>query len=106
MKLSLPFLVFTVLTTTTVVADKEKVRQSKKLRGDKNVLRNQDDKLDARPSKVNSDRDLESTRIVGGTQADNGEYPYFGESVQSARRLKCCGFAFISSQKNRERPQK
>jgi secreted trypsin-like serine protease len=49
------------------------------------------------PSAVNSDRDLESARIVGGNQADNGEYPYFGESVQSPRRLKC-GFAFISSQ--------
>jgi hypothetical protein len=106
MKLSLPLLVFTVFTATTVVAGKKKVTQSKKLRGDKNVLRNQDDELDTTvPSKVNSDRDLESTRIVGGTQADNGEYPYFGESVQSTRRLKC-GFAFISSQKNRERPQK
>jgi hypothetical protein len=85
MKLSLPMLVFTVFTTTTVVADKKKVIQSKKLRGDKNGLRNQDDKLDAVPSTVNSDRDLEedaSTRIVGGNQADIGEYPYFGESSQ------------------------
>jgi hypothetical protein len=113
MKLSLPLLAFTVFATTDVVVGKKRLiqkRQSKKLTGDKNVLRNQDNKLDAAvPAIVDSDRDLQqdaTTRIVGGNIADNGEYPYFGESVQSTRRLKfAAGYAFIS-QKNRERPQK
>jgi hypothetical protein len=93
MKLSLPLLVFTVFATTDVVVGKKRLIQSKKLRGDKNVLRNQDNKLDAAvpATTVASDRDLQqdaTTRIVGGNIADNGEYPYFGESVQSTRRLK------------------
>lgn len=107
MKLSLPLLVFAVFATTDVVAGKKKVTQSsKKLRGNKNnVLRNKDNKLDAVPSRVESDRDLQqdvTTKIVGGNNANNGEYPFFGESVQStSRRLKCAGYTFI--RQNRER---
>jgi hypothetical protein len=60
MKLSLPLLVFTVFAITDVVAGKKKVTQSKKLRGDKNVLRKREDnKLDAVPATVDSDRDLQ-----------------------------------------------
>jgi hypothetical protein len=97
MKLSLPLLVFASFATTDVgVAGKKKYMQSKKLRGNKNVLsqqdagrgvlvlRNQNNKLDAVPSRVDSDRDLQqdaTTKIVGGNNADSGEYPYFGESV-------------------------
>jgi hypothetical protein len=99
MKLSLPLLVFTVFANTDVVVGKKRVLQSKKLRGDKNVLRNQDNKLDAAvPSTVDPDRDLQqdaTTRIVGGNIADNGEYPYFGESVQSTRRLQFASYSYI-----------
>ena len=98
MKLSLPLLVFAVFATTDVVAGKKKVTQSKKLRGNKNnALRNQDNKLDAVPSRVESDRDLQegaTTKIVGGNDANNGEYPFFGESVQSTRRLECAGYIY------------
>jgi hypothetical protein len=98
MKLSLPLLVFASFATTDVgVAGKKKYMQAKKLvRGNKNVLsqqdagrgvlvllRNQNNKLDAVPSRVDSDRDLQqdaTTKIVGGNNADSGEYPYFGES--------------------------
>jgi len=106
MKLSLPLLVFAVFATNTdVVAGKKKVTQSKKLRGNENkILKDQDRKLDAVPSKVESDRDLQqdaTTKIVGGNNANNGEYPFFGESVQSTRRSKCAGYTFTSQ--NRER---
>ena len=90
MKLSLPFLVFAVFATTDVVAGKKKVTQSKKLRGNKNnVLTNQDNTLDAMPSRVESDRDLQqgaTAKIVGGNDANNGEYPFFGESAQPSPR--------------------
>ena len=94
MKLSLPLLFFAVFATTDVVAGKKKVTQSEKLRGNKdNALRNPDNKLDAVPSSVESDRDLQqgaTTKIVGGNNANNGEYPFFGESLlQSISRLKC-----------------
>ena len=94
MKLSLPLLVFAVFATTDVVASKKKkVTQSKKLTGNKNnAWRNQDNKLDAVPSSE-PDRDLQqgvTTKIVGGNNANNGEYPFFGESLlQSISRLKC-----------------
>ena len=98
MKLSLPLLFFAVFATTDVVAGKKKVTQSEKLRGNKdNALRNPDNKLDAVPSSVESDRDLQqgaTTKIVGGNNANNGEYPFFGESVQSTRRLKCAGYIY------------
>jgi hypothetical protein len=95
MKLSLPLLVFAAFATTDVVAGKKKDMESNKLRGNKHVLsqdggrrrvlvRNQNNKLDAVPSRVDSDRDLQqdaTTKIVGGNNADSGEYPYFGESV-------------------------
>jgi hypothetical protein len=88
MKLSLPLLVFAAFATADVVADKKKVMlDNDKLRGNKNVLlsqqggrvlvkSNQGSKLDAVPSSV----DAVTTKIVGGNEADNGEYPYFGES--------------------------
>ena len=116
MKLSLPLLVFAVFATTDVVAGKKKVTQSKKLRGNKNnVLTNQDNTLDAMPSRVESDRDLQqgaTAKIVGGNDANNGEYPFFGESaspvqsspVQSTRRSKAAGYTFTSQ--NRERKSK
>ena len=100
MKLSLPLLLFAVFATTDVVASKKKkVTQSKKLTGNKNnAWRNQDNKLDAVPPSVESDRDLQqgvTTKIVGGNNANNGEYPFFGESVlQPTRRLKCAGYIY------------
>jgi hypothetical protein len=82
MKLSLPLLVFAAFAATDAVAGKKKDMQSKKLRGNKNVLSQQDGRV--LPSRVDSDRDLQqdaTTKIVGGNNADSGEYPYFGESV-------------------------
>ena len=78
MKLSLPLLFFAVLETIDVVAGKKKVTQSsRKLRGNKNnALRNQDNKLDAVPSRVESERNLQhgvATKMVGGNKTRTTE---------------------------------
>jgi hypothetical protein len=110
MKLSLPLLVFAAFATADVVADKKKVMlDNDKLRGNKNVLlsqqggrvlvkSNQGSKLDAVPSSV----DAVTTKIVGGNEADNGEYPYFGESSsmyrESANKAEMANIIFLTFQ--------